>query len=48
MSGNMSIGMTAAFVAYTGMFATRAGGVINRVFEYRLQTGLPARSRAER
>ena len=36
MSGNMSIGMTAAFVAYTGMFATRAGGVINRVFEYRL------------
>ena len=36
MAGNMSIGMTAAFVAYTGMFATRAGGVINRVFEYRL------------
>jgi len=36
MNGNMSIGMTAAFVAYTGMFATRAGGVINRLFEYRL------------
>ena len=36
MSGNMSIGMTAAFVAYTGMFATRAGGIINRLFEYRL------------
>jgi ATP-binding cassette subfamily B protein RaxB len=36
MIGNMSIGMTAAFVAYTGMFATRASGVINRVFEYRL------------
>lgn len=36
MIGKMSIGMTAAFVAYTGMFATRASGVINRVFEYRL------------
>jgi ATP-binding cassette subfamily B protein RaxB len=28
--------MLSAFVAYTGMFVTRVGGVINRVFEYRL------------
>ena len=35
-SGEMSVGALSAFVAYTGMFMTRAGGIINRVFEYRL------------
>lgn len=34
--GEMSVGAVSAFVAYTGMFMTRAGGIINRVFEYRL------------
>jgi len=34
--GEMSVGAISAFVAYTGMFVTRAGGIINRVFEYRL------------
>lgn len=36
MTGNMSIGSLSAFVAYTGMFVTRVGGIINRLFEYRL------------
>ena len=35
-AGDMSIGSISAFVAYTGMFVTRAGGIINRGFEYRL------------
>ena len=34
--GELSIGTLSAFVAYTAMFVTRAGGIINRVFEYRL------------
>ena len=34
--GDMSVGAISAFVAYTGMFMTRAGGIVNRVFEYRL------------
>ena len=34
--GQMSIGAISAFIAYTGMFVTRAGGIINRVSEYRL------------
>ena len=36
LSGAMTIGTVSAFVAYTGMFMTRAAGVINRVIEYRL------------
>ena len=36
LEGGMSIGRMSAFVAYTGMFATRAGGIINKAFEYRL------------
>ena len=36
LDGGMSIGRMSAFVAYSGMFATRVGGIINRVFEYRL------------
>ena len=35
-NGEMSVGAVSAFVAYTGMFMTRAGGIVNRVFEYRL------------
>ncbi len=36
LSGAMTIGAVSAFVAYTGMFMTRAVGIINRVSEYRL------------
>ena len=36
MRGDLSVGMLSAFVAYMGMFVTRACGVINRVFEYLL------------
>ncbi len=34
--GEMSIGTLSAFVAYAAMFVTRAGGIVNRIFEYRL------------
>ncbi len=34
--GAMSVGTLSAFAAYTGMFVARAGGIVNRVFEYRL------------
>jgi ATP-binding cassette subfamily B protein RaxB len=34
--GEMSVGTLSAFVAYAAMFVTRAGGIINRIFEYRL------------
>jgi ATP-binding cassette subfamily B protein RaxB len=34
--GTMSVGTLSAFVAYAAMFVTRAGGIISRVFEYRL------------
>ncbi len=34
--GEMSIGEISAFVAYTGMFVTRASGIVNRLFEYKL------------
>lgn len=34
--GEMSVGTLSAFVAYTAMFVSRAGGIINHVFEYRL------------
>lgn len=36
MGGEMTVGAIAAFVAYTGMFVSRAGGIINSIFEYRL------------
>lgn len=36
LDGRMSIGMISAFVAYLGMFMTRAGGIVDRVIEYRL------------
>lgn len=36
VAGEMSIGMLSAFVAYAGMFVTRTGGVVGRVFEYLL------------
>lgn len=35
-AGEMSVGAISAFVAYAGMFVTRAGGIINRWIEYRL------------
>ena len=34
--GEMSVGTLSAFVAYAAMFVTRAGGIVNRIFEYRL------------
>lgn len=36
LSGQMSIGMVSAFVAYLGMFITRVNGIVDRVVEYRL------------
>jgi len=36
LDGRMSIGMISAFVAYLGMFMTRAGGIVDRVIEYSL------------
>lgn len=36
LDGQMSIGMVSAFVAYLGMFITRAGGIVDRVVEYKL------------
>lgn len=36
LEGNMSIGMVSAFVAYLGMFTTRAGGIVDRFIEYKL------------
>lgn len=36
IDGQMSIGMISAFVAYLGMFNTRVGGIIDRIFEYKL------------
>jgi ATP-binding cassette subfamily B protein RaxB len=36
LDGQMSIGMVSAFVAYLGMFMTRAGGIVNRAIEYKL------------
>jgi ATP-binding cassette subfamily B protein RaxB len=35
-AGEMSVGTLSAFVAYSGMFVTRAGGITNRIFEYHL------------
>ena len=36
LEGQMSVGMVSAFVAYLGMFIARCGGIVDRVFEYRL------------
>ena len=36
LAGQMSVGMVSAFVAYLGMFITRAVGIVDRVTEYRL------------
>jgi ATP-binding cassette subfamily B protein RaxB len=36
LEGQMSVGMVSAFVAYLGMFITRAGGIVDRITEYRL------------
>lgn len=36
LAGQMSIGMVSAFVAYLGMFMTRASGIVDRVIEYKL------------
>lgn len=36
LAGQMSIGMVSAFVAYLGMFIGRAGGIVDRVVEYKL------------
>ena len=36
LEGQMSIGMVSAFVAYLGMFITRAGGIVDRSIEYKL------------
>ncbi len=36
LNGQMSIGMVSAFVAYLGMFMTRASGIVDRVIEYKL------------
>jgi ATP-binding cassette subfamily B protein RaxB len=34
IEGQMSIGTVSAFVTYSGMFAARAVGIVNRVFEF--------------
>jgi ATP-binding cassette subfamily B protein RaxB len=36
IDGRISIGMIAAFIAYLGMFNIRVGGIIDRIFEYKL------------
>ena len=36
LQGQMSIGAVSAFVAYLGMFVTRAGGIVDRLIEYKL------------
>lgn len=36
LGGQMSIGMVSAFVAYLGMFIVRAGGIVDRVVEFKL------------
>jgi len=36
LEGRMSVGMVSAFAAYLGMFVTRAGGIVDRVIDYRL------------
>ncbi len=36
LDGQISIGMISAYVAYLGMFTTRAAGIVDRVLEYRL------------
>jgi ATP-binding cassette subfamily B protein RaxB len=36
LAGTLSIGMISAYVAYFGMFASRASGIVDRLFEYKL------------
>ncbi len=36
LQGQMSIGAVSAFVAYLGMFISRAGGIVDRLIEYKL------------
>ncbi len=36
LGGSISIGMISAYVAYLGMFTTRACGIVDRLFEYKL------------
>ncbi len=36
LSGQISIGMISAYVAYLGMFTTRGCGIVDRVLEYKL------------
>ena len=36
LDGQISIGMMSAYVAYLGMFTTRACGIVDRVLEYKL------------
>ncbi|NNL55939.1 MAG: peptidase domain-containing ABC transporter [Woeseia sp.] len=36
LDGRMTIGMISAYVAYLGMFMTRASGIVDRVIEYKL------------
>ena len=36
LAGSLSIGMISAYVAYFGMFASRASGIVDRLFEYKL------------
>jgi ATP-binding cassette subfamily B protein RaxB len=36
LEGQMSVGMVSAFVAYLGMFVARAGGIVDRITEFRL------------
>ncbi len=36
LAGQMTIGMVSAFVAYLGMFMTRAAAIVDRLAEYRL------------
>jgi len=36
LNGQMTIGMVSAYVAYLGMFITRAGGIVDRLIEYKL------------
>ena len=36
LDGQISIGMISAYVAYLGMFTTRACGIVDRVLEYKL------------
>lgn len=36
LDGRMTVGMVSAFAAYLGMFVARAGGIVDRMIDYRL------------